>query len=229
MKPAIIYYTSNQENEEFEQKIRDNILNVCGGIPIVSVYQKPIDFGKNICVGDVGVNDDNLFRQVQMACQNTDADYIITTEADVIYPKDYFKFIPPDLNQVYRSDNMWILYKSKRKLGYYKKEYSEGGQIIGREFYLSLLDKALKDLPMWNPLFYKNGTCPECPSGQPVNKIRNPFTFSRIKWQYFNTDPIISVKTYQGLRSYGGRASEHREDLPVWGNYKDLKQKFGIH
>ena len=229
MKPAIIYYTSNRENEEFEQKIRDNILNICGGIPIVSVSPKPIDFGKNICIGEVGVNDDNLFRQVQIACQNTDADYVITTEADVIYPEDYFKFIPSSLSQVYRSDNMWILYKSKRRTRYYKKEYSEGGQVIGREFYLSILEKALKNLPLWNPLVYKNGACLDCPDHQgPVNKIRNPFTYSRIKWQYFHTDPIISVKTNKGLRSYGGRASEYRGDLPVWGNCENLKQRFGI-
>jgi len=226
-KPAIIYYTSNQENEEFEKKIRDNILDVCGGIPIVSVSQKPIDFGKNICVGEVGVNDDNLFRQVQIACQNTDADYIINTEADVVYPEDYFKFVPPSLSQVYRSDNIWILYG--RRKGYYKKEYSEGGQIIGREFYLSILEKALRDLPKWNPLTYKNGICPGRPEPQgPINKIRNPFTLSRVKWEYFRTDPIISVKTGNGLRHYGGRSWGHEENLPIWGNYKSLKIKFGI-
>lgn len=216
LRPAIIYYTSNREEEEFARRIRQNILNVCDGIPIVSVSQKPIDFGKNICVGEVGINDDNLFRQVQIACQNTDADYIITTEADVIYPEDYFKFVPPTFDKVYRSDNMWILYN--RKPGYYKKPYSEGGQIIGREFYLDLLGEALKDLPMWNQcLLYRDG-------GR--NKIRNPFR--RAIWQYFHSDPIISVKTCNGLRNWGGKSFGREDNLPVWGNSEQLKDKFFI-
>ncbi|MBI2634986.1 MAG: hypothetical protein HYW79_00325 [Parcubacteria group bacterium] len=216
MKPAIIYYTSNREKEEFENKIRQNILNVCGGIPIISVSQRPIDFGKNICVGEVGINDDNLFRQVQIACQNTDADYIISTESDVIYPKDYFKFIPSRLDQVYRSDNIWILYKTRP--GYHKKEYSEGGQIIGREFYLSILEEALQNLPMWNhSTLYVNGGS---------NKIRNPFV--KFRWEYFHTDPIISVKTGDGLRHFGGMSHGREEDLPIWGNHEKLKKEFFI-
>lgn len=226
MKSAIIYYTSNREDEEFEKKIRQNILNVCGGIPIVSVSQKPINFGKNICVGEVGVNDDNLFRQVQIACQNSDADFVITAEADVIYPEDYFKFIPQSLDQIYRSDNVWILYT--RKQGYYKKEYSEGGQIIGRKFYLSILKETLKDLPMWNPLLYKNGLCPQYADKRwSPNKIKNPFR--KFGWKYFHTNPIISVKTINGLRNYGGRPLGSKKELPIWGNSEKLKQEFAIY
>ena len=33
---TIIYYSSNREKSEFEERIRDNILNVCGDLPIIS-------------------------------------------------------------------------------------------------------------------------------------------------------------------------------------------------
>ena len=65
---TIIYYTSNKEDEAFEGKTRKKLLEVCGDIPIISVSQKPIDFGKNICVGDVGACDANLYRQIQIGC-----------------------------------------------------------------------------------------------------------------------------------------------------------------
>ena len=49
-KVAIIYYTSSREDPKFEKMVQDNILSVTD-LPIISVSQKPIDFGKNICVG----------------------------------------------------------------------------------------------------------------------------------------------------------------------------------
>ena len=49
---TIIFYTSNDEDESFEKKIRDNILKQSNGIKIISVSRKPIDFGHNICIGE---------------------------------------------------------------------------------------------------------------------------------------------------------------------------------
>ena len=63
MGKTIIYYTANREKESFENKVRENILKVKGDLPVISVSQKPIDFGKNICVGDIGQNYLNAFRQ----------------------------------------------------------------------------------------------------------------------------------------------------------------------
>ncbi|KKT37762.1 MAG: hypothetical protein UW26_C0025G0001, partial [Candidatus Collierbacteria bacterium GW2011_GWF1_44_12] len=48
---TVLYYTSNREDEKFETRIRKNLLKNCGDLPIVSVSQKPIDLGRNICVG----------------------------------------------------------------------------------------------------------------------------------------------------------------------------------
>jgi hypothetical protein len=44
---TILYYTSNREDESFEKKIQENILKQTD-LPIISVSQKPINFGKNI-------------------------------------------------------------------------------------------------------------------------------------------------------------------------------------
>ena len=63
---TILYYTTNMEDPAFEEKVRQNILIHCGYMPIVSVSHKPIDFGTNICVGDVGASGFNMFRQVQI-------------------------------------------------------------------------------------------------------------------------------------------------------------------
>lgn len=61
---SIVYYTSNHEKPEFEQKIIDDLLSKRGDLPIISVTQKPMDLGTNICVGDVGLSYLNARRQM---------------------------------------------------------------------------------------------------------------------------------------------------------------------
>ena len=91
---SIIYCSSNREHPKFEQRIKDNILKVRGNLPIISVTQKPINFGKNICVGNVGVSGFNFFRQSLIACEEAKTKFVISAEADCLYPPGYFQFIP---------------------------------------------------------------------------------------------------------------------------------------
>ena len=81
---TILYYTSNRENEEFEEKIRQNILENCGDLPIISISQKPIDFGKNICVGDVGHSYLNEWRQILIGAKKARTKHVILCEADFL-------------------------------------------------------------------------------------------------------------------------------------------------
>ena len=49
---SVVYYTASREPVVFEQRIHDYLRcmsnNAC---PIISVSQKPIDLGTNICIG----------------------------------------------------------------------------------------------------------------------------------------------------------------------------------
>ena len=101
---TILYYTANVEDELFERKIRKNILKNKGDLPIISVSQKPIDFGDNICVGEHEPCYLNLFRQIQIGLEKVRTTFIITTEADFLYPPDYFTFVPPETETLTGND-----------------------------------------------------------------------------------------------------------------------------
>src|SRR5438132_1087410 len=92
---TILYYTSNREDPEFEARVKQNLLKVCGDLPIISISQKPIKLGKNICIKDVGTSGFNMFRQVEIGCKLAETPFVISAEADCLYPPDYFQFIPP--------------------------------------------------------------------------------------------------------------------------------------
>ena len=94
MNTTILYYSSGRENPDFEQRIIDSLLEVSGDLPIVSVTQQPLNLGKNICVGDVGASGFNLFRQILIGLKEVVTKYVISAEADSLYPKGYFDYIP---------------------------------------------------------------------------------------------------------------------------------------
>jgi len=206
---TIIYPTSNKENADFEKKIRDKILTVCGDIPIISVSQKPIDFGQNVCVGDVGASNFNYFRQVQIACQLAKTPFVIEAEADCLYSPSYFKFIPPKVDECYRNSNILILHRTG---GFYKKTCSAFSQVVGREYYLSKLDKIFKDRPEWD----------EQSKRWPSDAFES--------WTLFQTEePCISIKTGNGLRKQTKLISNDSEPTdPYWGSAEDLRRELSM-
>lgn len=216
-KGVIIYVSSNKEQPEFEKRIRDNILKVNPGLPIISVTQKPIDFGKNICVGeDVGVSGYNMFRQVLIGMEASDADYVISCEADCLYPPDYFDFKPERLDVAYRNNNVYVM-GLRRDYFYKKPEGATHAQIAGREFYVDVLRGWFKDAPMWNAEeknFPKERT-----------RKKKEDVFESI--EYWTTEnPVVQIKTSQSMRYYTNSERIPIHELPYWGKGADFRKKY---
>lgn len=208
---TIIYYTSNRERPEFEKKIRDNILKQTD-LPIISVSQKPIDFGKNICVGDVGASGFNVCRQSLIACEAATTPFVITTEADTLYPPDYFTFVPPREDACYRNTNLYVM-GLRRDYFFRKKEGALHAQVIGREYYIKRLKELFEGAPEWS-IEEKN-----------FPKERGKRLFD--SFEYYQTEnPIVQIKTSQGMRYYTHSERIPIYELPYWGSGKLFRQKY---
>jgi hypothetical protein len=209
---TIVYYTSNKEDEVFEAKIKKNLLNVCGNIPIISVSQKPIDLGKNICVGDVGACDFNLFRQIQIACEAATTPFIISAEADCLYPPDYFQFIPDDSSEYYRFGPLYILNKwgSGDWSGFWAKSTAPFAQITKREYWLRELSNVFRDKPMWS---------------SPDDHPRLPLFLLR-DWKTCELkNPVVNLKTGQGMRKNTQVDGNCIPEIPYWGRGDELRKE----
>lgn len=215
---TIIYYSSNKEKPEFEQRIRDNILKVCGDLPIISVTQKPVNFGNNICVGDVGVSGFNLFRQVLIACKTAKTKFVASIEADCLYPPDYFQFRPQRDDMCFRDENLYILVKNE---DYFQKKPwgSVCAQVVGREFYIETLERLFGDAPDWN---IEEANFPKERSG---HKQYDIFWHDKVLL-YKTENPIVSIKTGRGLRSYTPMQSEKYYNIPYWGDGQEFVKKY---
>ncbi len=214
VKPVIIYVSSNKESPKFEGKVRDNIIKNCGDIPIISVTQKPTNLGKNIVVGDgIGVSGFNMFRQVLIGLKESDADYVISCEADCLYPPDYFKFIPPQLDICYRDSNLYVM-GDHRKVFWRKPGGATHAQIVGRQFYIDTLENLFKDAPQWS--VEKNF---------PKERHGKEDVFDKV--EYWNSEnPVVQIKTHDGMRYYTNSERIDIPEIPYWGNGAILRKSY---
>ena len=205
---TIIYYTANREQPEFEQQVIDRINKVKGDIPVISVSQKPIDFGTNICVGDRGHTYLNAFRQLLIGCKEATTKYVIMAESDCFYPETgYFDYEPTNDFSIHTYDSVYVVWCKKD--WYYPKEQTHGSIIYDRSFLIELLEKSLKGLPEWSR-----------------KKIGFPFFAKEQIFKHFSGNPIISVKTGYGVQK-GTRINKVPvKEVPYWGTIERFKSEY---
>jgi len=201
MDNTIIYYTSNREDEAFEKKIQARLLKSKGNIPIISVSQKPIDFGWNICVGDIGVSDENVYKQMLIGCMEATTPFVTFAEADTLYPPEYFQYKPKDINKRYWFENVWVMYPYSEDLqnSFYFKGRSDCGHMAGREYVIKLLKEA----------------------GSSGMKYKGKYRPIKAEIDI----PIINIKTGNGMRPKTQTAKVPVLSLPYWGKAIDLRKE----
>ena len=217
---TVLFYSANTENEKFEWHIRNNILRLKGDLPLISVTQKPLqDFGQNICVGEHFNCYGNEFRQIQIGLREVKTTYVITAEADVLYPPEYFLYQPTDADY-YRYANVWVKYirddrgdpNSWVNMAYFKG-FSDGAQIIKRDYWLKLLDDAMGQNRDW----YTKEDAP-----RKLFQYNTPNT-----GDWTSENPVVTFKTRAGVSSQTPtkKSVPPQVVLPYWGDINKLTKK----
>lgn len=115
MNRTFIYYTANLIPENFATNIRRELKKVADefSVPIISVSQKPIvDFGLNICVGDIGVCNYNVYKQLYEGVKLATTDYVVCCEDDILYSNDHLFYTPPTNDIFYYNINRYNIDKA---------------------------------------------------------------------------------------------------------------------
>jgi len=206
---TIIYYSANREHPSFERQIVKNILEQAQGLPIISVTQKPMDFGKNICVGERFPCYANAFKQLAIGLEMASTAFCLAAEADCLYPPEYFRFEPPEVDRVYRYTNIWIYYQERKKA--WRKLICEGAQICGRKFWLERLYTVIDRNAEWE---------------NRKRQMRLIFT-TKDKYSWTSENPVISFKTRFGV-SYGCGIDikQKTKVFPYWGTAEEIYDKY---
>ncbi|HDZ13370.1 hypothetical protein LCGC14_0643800 [marine sediment metagenome] len=118
MATTIIYYSDGSVEKSIGKLVKKYILK--SGKPIISVTQQPLDFGTNICVGDIGRSYKSIQSQVLVGALCAKTKYIALAEHDTLYPEGYFDWIPPKDDVFYYNKNrVFIVAKKGPQYGMY--------------------------------------------------------------------------------------------------------------
>jgi len=120
VKREIIYYTDNLPSERFLWILRDQIIRACRGIPIISVSQWPIAFGRNIVLSGIGRCNLSIYKQILAGLEASEADVVYFCEHDIIYHPSHFNFMPPDNSAFWYDRNVWKVRSSDGQAVYYR-------------------------------------------------------------------------------------------------------------
>ena len=127
----------------FFKRVQEELTIAAEGKPIISVSQKPINFGNNICVGDVGRSHHSLFSQVLQGACAAETKYVALAEHDCLYTPEHFNWIPPDCEYFYYNVNHWFVQWGNKREGEYSymRRRAMSQLVCDRE----LLVRALKE------------------------------------------------------------------------------------
>jgi hypothetical protein len=203
---TVLYYTGNHEDGTFESNIIANLVKNCGDLPIVSVSQKPLKLGRNICVGEKPYSYTSEFMQIRIGLESITTPYVLTAESDFLYPPEYFQFTPTIAGKCHRYYGVWIAYDK-----FHMKGCSDGAQLVDRLLWLDLINKALPSRDDWNQEMLQR--CQPSP------------TDWKITWTSDN--PAISFKTGRNVNNLTRLKKDipATKVLPYWGDIKSLKEK----
>jgi hypothetical protein len=126
---VIVFYTDSQLDERLAHAVRKNLATAAGPIPIISVSQKPLAFGQNICVGTKPRLHRSVYEQFLTGVEAAPLGSIVyLCEHDVFYHPSHFAKLPDDNQHVYCNQNLvhfalgrdaFLESREKRALGHW--------------------------------------------------------------------------------------------------------------
>ena len=218
-----VYYTPNYKNETFAEKIRQSLLKTIGDTPLISVSQKPLAFGQNICVGEIGRSPKNVYLQMLAGIREAKTDYVGMAEDDTLYSLEHFdSFYYPPLDTIAYNMSRWsVCHWIKPPVYALVGTWCNSNMIAPRKLLIEVIEKRLNKYPdvtdgkLWNE----------------PGKYDEKFGLGRYKVKEFMTTPTVS---FTHLESLGFNFLKTRKrihpvrahDIPNWGRVDKLISQY---
>ena len=243
MRTTVIYLTDNLLDEKIDTLCKKNILEATKGLPLISVSHKPIDFGRNICVGVLPRSSLTINIQMMKALEVVNTEFIAIAENDCLYTPEHFSFIPPDKNISWYNENVWVMqYYSKDNpqyngmFSFFKKRKANSQLICSTNIMIrSTQDRIdIMDDPAWISR-YPSGRVGEqgamdydhamrLASGEGLRHVREKLKdyVTGYKGENWRTRlPNVDIRHNNNFTK-NRRGVHRRYELPPWGTMEDI-------
>ena len=223
---TIVWYTCNTLDPFLMQKCQEYLLKAAEGKRIISVSQKLLDFGDNLCVGEIGRSHISLFTQILVGAKAATTKYVALAEHDDLYSAEHFNWVPPRDDLFYYNTNHWFVKWGGVDSGAYsyQKRKVLSNLICNRELLIEAVEEKLAWLK--GGAMIRKGQLGACEFGVCTNDRafvgvgkdlgKDPKNY-RAK-EFSTKIPNIDIR--HGMNFSGGRkAKQIKYSLPPWGSF----------
>lgn len=223
---TVIYYTANTIGEGFAGKVREVLSRAIGKYPLISVSQKRLAFGENVCVGPIGQTVFNLYRQVLAGARLAQTPYVAMAEDDTLYPSDHFEIRPADDCFAYDM-NRWSLFTWSNPPIFSRRHRKVLSSMIApRKLLIEALEERFAKYPDDSKI--------------PIKYFAEPGRYEtglKVKVQkteeFFSTTPMVSFTHPEslGYQIHGVRKSlgnDRAYQLPYWGTAEEISRFYSL-
>lgn len=212
VKRAIIYYTDHHIDERLAASCRKMLSVAATNIPIISVSQKPLNFGKNICVGVKPRSNHSIYEQIMAGLEQVEPGSVVyLAEHDVVYQPSHFVHVPEVKDRLDYNQNRYYWAPGQAEYMKAKGKWALSHLIAYKEF---LVEKVKESLAVEKPSseMYRCRTH-KFESERPNVDIRHGKNFSKDgAWK----------KAY-----YKGTATNTTPNIGYWGSPAHFLKKLG--
>lgn len=232
---AILYYTANVIHDSFATAVRNHITNlaVATNSLLVSVSQKPIDFGLNLCMGEMGWSAWLVYWQIlhgARAIQRLKIPWIYCCEDDSLYTEEHLSYVPPDKDKFYYNMNRWIIERYSGGVHYrWRDRISMCSCVVATDLMVATLEARFRKFP--EPITTRYD--PRLRGWGEPGRYEWYLKLPKVGMEYFSLpSPILTFNHKKGLGGYRKLSKKDiiKETLePWWGTAQSVWNEYYGH
>lgn len=229
---TVIYYTANYIDEkapEFCYNTRHQLKKAIGEYELISVSQKPIDFGQNILFPDQKRSHYNIYLQILTGCKVARSEFVAMAEDDIMYSYDHFHtYVPTKCDFAYDMQKLSLFTWTKPAMYSFRTKRKVINHLIARR--TALID-ALEERFARRDEILKSGKDDEWIMHYwgDIGRYEQTLgvTVRETEEFYCGTPSIVYTHpTAYGYEFNHGRRKRLGDvkmyDIPVWGRAEDM-------
>lgn len=224
---TIIYYTDNTLEPTLDKKVQDHLVKAADGKPIISVSQKPVKLGTNICVGDIGRSHHSMYRQILEGAKAAQTRFVALAEHDCFYSSEHFNWTPHRDDTFYYNLNHWFVDWNGAHDGRYSYSYRRrlalSNLVCNRELLIEALGSRIRLIENGHSLI--RGLPGACEPGVLLESeafTGAPTGGKKHRAEGFRTEtPNLDIR-HGGNFSGRRKGKNRRYSLAPWGSFHAL-------
>jgi len=196
---TVVYYSSSRERPEFEAGIVRELKAAADGHAIISVTQKPLELGRNICFGQADASPENAMRQLMIGLKAASTEFVALVESDCLFGAEWFRRRPEAVGRWCYPCPGYVIWEGR--LRFWPKNMRELIGITHRQHAIQVIGTIIDEQP-----------------SHIADRIRQLTTAQ----PEMLTQPVITIKTRQQMHWATPHGSQSVDSLPGWGSAAEI-------